>query len=102
MSRIWTVKVPKELDELVSKMIKLLGYTSKAEFVREAVRDSILRKEIWILGLQAMDELSNEKGDALSALERMLSKKVPKKLVEEELAAARDEVEELIRRVSTS
>ncbi|MEM0360931.1 MAG: ribbon-helix-helix domain-containing protein [Sulfolobales archaeon] len=40
-SKIITVRIPKELDDLISEVYKDLGYCSKSEFVRDAVDEFI-------------------------------------------------------------
>ncbi|MHA1594096.1 MAG: ribbon-helix-helix domain-containing protein [Candidatus Baldrarchaeia archaeon] len=97
LSVVWTIKVSKDLDRLVSELVKELGYTGKAEFIREAVRDAILRKNIGLLGLYTMDVLSNERGDPFDALKRLLELKVPKEVVEKALREGREELEKLLK-----
>ena len=95
-SIIWTIKVSKEIDRMVSDIVKLLGYTSKAEFVREAVRDAIIRKYIGLLGLYSMDKLSSIEGDPLKALEELSSLGIEEKIMREEIKIGRREIEKLI------
>ena len=97
MSTVWTIKVSRNLDKLVEELVKALGYTGKAEFVREAVREAILRKNIGLLGLHSMDKLSKERGDPFETLKQMLELKVPREIVKEELEKGREEVEKLIK-----
>lgn len=40
-SKIVTVRIPKELDDIISEVYKELGYCSKSEFVRDAVDEFI-------------------------------------------------------------
>lgn len=40
-SKIVTVRIPKELDDVISEVYKELGYCSKSEFVRDAVDEFI-------------------------------------------------------------
>ncbi len=84
-SVVWTIKVNKEMDKLVDELVRKLGYTSKAEFIREAVRDAILRKNIGLLGLFSMDKFQSVKDNPIKALERLANLRVDKKIVEEEL-----------------
>jgi len=44
-SFMWSVKVPRHLNELLEKYIKKDSYQTKSEFVRTAVRDR-LREEL--------------------------------------------------------
>ena len=46
---VWTIKVNKKMDEAVNKVIMMLGYKSKAELAREAIRDFILRRNLFVL-----------------------------------------------------
>ncbi|MCC6022255.1 MAG: ribbon-helix-helix domain-containing protein [Desulfurococcaceae archaeon] len=40
-SKIITLRISKELDEVLTEICKEYGYSSKSEFVREAVEDYI-------------------------------------------------------------
>jgi metal-responsive CopG/Arc/MetJ family transcriptional regulator len=40
-SKIITLRIPKELDDVLTEICKEYGYSSKSEFVREAVEDYI-------------------------------------------------------------
>ncbi|MEM0453732.1 MAG: ribbon-helix-helix domain-containing protein [Sulfolobales archaeon] len=40
-SKIITLRIPKELDDLLAEVCSELGYKSKSEFVREAVDEYI-------------------------------------------------------------
>lgn len=97
LSKVWTIKVSRALDKLVEELVRELGYTGKAEFVREAVREAILRKNIGLLGLYSMDKLSDEKGDPFKALKKLLRFKVSKEIVENEIKEGRKEIEKLIK-----
>ena len=96
MSTVWTIKVSKKLDSLVENIVKLLGYTSKAEFIREAVREALLRKNTGLLGLHSMDKLCISKGDPKKALEELSSLAVPKEVILRELEEGRKEIEDFI------
>ncbi len=82
------------IDRLVEELRKKLGYTSKAEFVREAV----LRKNIGILGLHSMDMFSKREtgGDAVQAVKWLASQGFREADVKEELLKARGEIEKML------
>jgi hypothetical protein len=92
---IWTIKVDQKLDNAVQELISTLGFNSKAEFTREAVRDYIIRHNLYALlggepaGPKKHSEHTPE--EALHELSKIL-KKLPKKVIEEESASARDDV----------
>ena len=56
----WTLRVNKILDELVEENVQLLGYTSKAELIREAVREFLLKQNMGRLGLLTLERKKNE------------------------------------------
>lgn len=90
------MKVDKKIDEMVERIVRELGYTSKAEFIREAVREALLRKNIGLLGLYSMDKLATTKGDPIEALKRLSNLGIRKEIVEEELEKGREDVERLV------
>jgi len=40
-SKIITLRIPKDLDDVLTEICREFGYSSKSEFVREAVEDYI-------------------------------------------------------------
>ncbi len=64
-SKIITVRIPKNLDDEVSKICRELGYSSKSDFVREAVNDYIN----YLLSLMKDDEEALEVGTEEELLE---------------------------------
>ena len=90
MSTTWTIRADKRLDRLVNENVRLLGYTSKAELVREAVREFVLKKNAGRMGLYTLDKYRKEAEyiDPKEALERLgkltSDKELVKKILEEE------------------
>ncbi|MHA1617350.1 MAG: ribbon-helix-helix domain-containing protein [Candidatus Njordarchaeales archaeon] len=93
---VWTIKVDKKMDAIVEKLVRELGYTSKAEFIREAVREAIIRKYIGLLGLFSMDRLQSSKGDPMKALEKLSRLGIDRSIIEKELEMGKKDVEKLI------
>jgi len=52
--RFWNIPAPEHLDEMLEKAIQTNAYVSKADFIREAVREK-LRK----MGLLEKGEMKN-------------------------------------------
>jgi hypothetical protein len=89
-----TIKMDDALDASIQKAIDLLGYKSKAELAREAIRDFLIRHRLYSLlgGEPSVSYASNmTPGEALTQLRARLGK-VPKKIIDEEVDAARNDV----------
>jgi metal-responsive CopG/Arc/MetJ family transcriptional regulator len=43
---VWNIQVPKPLDEAVDKLITRNFHMTKAEFIREAVREKLLKHRV--------------------------------------------------------
>jgi hypothetical protein len=89
-----TIKMDEALDASIQKAIDLLGYKSKAELAREAIRDFLIRHRLYSLlgGEPSIPFASNMTPDeALTQLRAQLGK-VPKKIIDDEVEAARDDV----------
>lgn len=89
-----TVKVDKSLDEAIQKTMSILGYNSKAEVTREALREFVIRRKLY--SLFGGELVSQDTGDmtpqeALEQIQAML-RGIPKARIDEEIAAARDDV----------
>ncbi len=92
---IWTLKINKKMDEAVQKVLSQLGYKSKAEFTREAIREFLIRRKLYsLLGGEVSIPISFEHTpeDALNALIGQLEK-LPTDLLKDEVEIARKEVE---------
>lgn len=92
---IWTIKINKRMDEAVQKVLYQLGYKSKAEFTREAIREFLIRRKLFsLLGGDVYIPISfeNTPENALNALIMQLEK-LPSDVLKEEVDAARIEVE---------
>jgi hypothetical protein len=91
---LWTLKVYRNLDESVQKALILLGYKSKAELAREAVREFIIRRKLFsLLGgeptIPVTPKLSPQ--EAVDGLIALLGK-IPPAELDKEIRAARKEV----------
>lgn len=99
MTTTWTLKAPDKLDTLVREATRELGYTSKGELIRDAVRDFLLERNIF----RQLGNLNDIKGALESPMES-LSKLRKRDLSNEELAEVltegREHLEELLREAS--
>jgi len=91
---LWTIKVGKKLDAAVQKSLNLLGYKSKAELVREAIREFLIHRKLFALlggepSIPLSPQLSPE--DALSRLVSLLKDILPE-IIAQEVETAREEV----------
>lgn len=91
---LWTIKVSRNLDEAVQKTMELLGYKSKAELTREAIREFLIHRKLYnLIGgepeIPIHPKISPE--DAAEELKKRLLK-IPKEILEQEIKIARDEV----------
>jgi hypothetical protein len=92
---IWTIKINKRMDEAVQKVLYQLGYKSKAEFTREAIREFLIRRKLFsLLGGDVFIPRSFEHTpeNALNLLITQLERLSPDTL-KEEVETARIEVE---------
>ncbi|MHA2225314.1 MAG: ribbon-helix-helix domain-containing protein [Candidatus Hodarchaeales archaeon] len=95
---VWTIKINKRMDEAVQKVLYQLGYKSKAEFTREAIREFLIRRKLFsLLGGDVFIPRSFEHTpeNALNALITQLERLSPDTL-KEEVETARIEVEKEI------
>jgi len=100
MSTTWTIRANKTLDKIVEENVRALGYSSKAELIREAVREFILRRNTGRLGLLTLDQ-QREEGktiDPNEALERLATITKDKELVDHILEEERDIIEKALLR----
>jgi len=91
---LWTIKVDKAFDTAVQKTLSYLGYKSKAELVREAIREFLIcRKLFSALGGEPSLPISTKPSpeDALAEIQKVLND-IPAEKIEEEVKAAREEV----------
>ncbi len=94
----WTLKLDKNMDSAIQEAVKKLGYFSKAELAREALREFLLRHKLYnLLGEEPIIPITPSLSPE-DALERMLIlfKDIPSKNIKEEVKKARDEVEKEI------
>ena len=91
----WTIRADDILDQLVGQNVKSLGYSSKAEFIREAVREFILRRNAGRLGLLSLEQERNaaKKVDVNDALKRLASLSKDKDFVDNIVKEERDIIE---------
>ncbi len=79
----------------MQKVLSALGYTSKAELTREAVREYIIRHNIFsLLGGEPSGPIHRPEMSPDAALHELslILKKLPKKILEEEVTLAREDV----------
>ena len=91
---LWTIKVDKAFDDVVQKTVNVLGYKSKAELAREAIREFLIRHKLYsLLGGEPVMPVSSKKTPR-EALERIQEKlgSIPIEIIDAEVGAARDEV----------
>jgi hypothetical protein len=89
-----TVKVDKALDRAIQKTVTLLGYKSKAELAREALREFLIRRKLYNLFGGEIVNQSPKDMTAKEALEQIrgMLQGLSREQVEKEITAARDEV----------
>lgn len=97
----WTIRADDVLDKLVEENVRILGYTSKAELVREAVRDFILRRNMGRFGLLTLDH--QRKAAAIvnpqEALKRLASITEDPNLVDQIMNEERELIEKALLKV---
>jgi len=91
----WTVKIDKKMDQSVQKVLKQLGYKSKAEFTREAIREFLIRRNLYSLLGGDVSIPITFKNDPDQALQSLIDnlEKVPKEILREEIKLAREDVQ---------
>ena len=91
---VWTIKVPKQMDDAVNKMIDMLGYRNKAELTREAIREFILHKNLFTLfgkDLEVPVISGMNPEEALKEITKILAR-IPKDELDKDIKAAREEI----------
>ncbi|MFX1254331.1 MAG: ribbon-helix-helix domain-containing protein [Promethearchaeota archaeon] len=92
--KTWTIKVDKVLDALAEQLVRELGYTSKAELVREAVREKILQIGLTKLNLQTLDRHAASRLGFEESLEILSKLSVADEDLRKIIKSARDEMED--------
>lgn len=91
---IWTLKVDRKMDAAVQTALQPLGYKSKAELTREAIREFFIRRKLFLLlgGEPSMPvSIEHTPETALNLLIAHLEK-IPKEILTQKIQAARSEV----------
>lgn len=91
---LWTIKIDRKMDEAVQKVLRQLGYKSKAELTREAIREFLIRRKLFsLLGGEVLESASREytPDQALTLLMTHLEK-IPSEILDREIKTARSEV----------
>ena len=91
---LWTIKIDRKMDEAVQKVLRQLGYKSKAELTREAIREFLIRRKLFsLLGGEVLVPVSREHTpeQALTLLMTHLEK-IPLEILDREIQTARSEV----------
>lgn len=94
----WTIRADDVLDKLVEENIRILGYTSKAELIREAVREFILQRNLGRLGLLTLDDQRREAREInpSEAIERLRSLTSDQQLIDRVVKEERAIIEQLL------
>jgi len=91
---LWTIKVNRKMDDAIQKVLKQLGYKSKAELIREAIREFLIRRKLFsLLGgeVSVPASLTHTPEQALTLLITQLEH-IPSEILEQEIQTARSEV----------
>lgn len=91
----WTIKVDKHFDDVISDLVKSLGYTGKAELTREAIREFLARRKLFsLLGGEPVipRQIENNPEEALKKLASIFSS-IPLETIKDEIAKGREDVE---------
>ena len=94
--KTWTIKVDDHLDQLVEQLVRELGYTSKAELVRESIRQRLLEVGLSKVDLHAVDRHATARMSLQEALQELLKLAANHNGIKELVDTARDEVEEVV------
>lgn len=94
--KTWTIKIDERLDRLVEQLIDELGYTSKAEFVRESIRQQILEVGLSKLDIQVPDRHATSNLKIPDAFQHLLELSINDKDLKELISKARDELEQVL------
>jgi len=94
-AKLWTLKVDSQLDQATQRAVRTLGYTGKAELTREAVREFLIRRNLFeLLGgepiIPSKDERPSER-ITTKIIERL--RNIQDDDLREEVSRARTEVE---------
>ncbi len=89
-----SVKVEKALDRAIQKTVTLLGYKSKAELAREALREFLIRRKLYNLFGGEIVNQETKNMTAKEALEQIrgMLQGLTREQVDKEITAARDDV----------
>ncbi len=95
LATTWTIKVDDSLEQAANRAVGILGYMSKAEMVREAIREFLLRRGIFTLigdteKIPKIDETPQE------SLNKLLELAVPQETLQKIIDEARNEVEAFV------
>ncbi len=91
---VWTIKVDKKIDDAVQVVLHQLGYKSKAELTREAIREFLIRRKLFSLlgGEPTIPKQSSvTSNEALNLIITKL-KSLTDAEIEQEVHLAREEV----------
>jgi len=95
LSTTWTIKVDNSMDKAANRAVDMLGYMSKAELIREAMREFLLRRGIFALvgDTQNIPKIAESPAESL---EHLLKLSLPLEELEKIIDDTRDEVEAFV------
>ena len=92
----WTLKIDEELDKKTAVLLKELGYTSKAELIRELLRQKLIELQLINYDIDSVDRHINAKMELEDALAELKKLSLETKTVEEIVKKSRDEMEGIL------
>ena len=92
----WTIKIDENIDKMALQLLHELGYTSKAELIRELLREKILDLNLIKHNINFIDRHINAKMDLEEALSELRKLVLSPEKVAEVVNQSRSEIEEVI------
>ena len=95
---VWTIKVDESFDRAVQEVQHQLGFRSKAELAREAIREFLIRHRLYNLlgGETVIPAVHKSSPEAAFDTIHEILKNIPVDVVEAETKAAREEIEDTV------
>ena len=92
----WTLKIDEELDKKTALLLKELGYTSKAELIRELLRQKLIDLQLINYDIDSVDRHINAKMELEDSLAELKKLSLESKTVDEIVKKSRDEMEGIL------
>ncbi len=91
----WSLKIDKSLNKTIQEVVRRLGYTSKAELTRDALREFIIRRKLYNLLDGEPTITFQTEYDPNEAIIRLVNlfKPISKNDIQSEIKIAREEAE---------